>query len=54
MRDAKKVDPTEAMLQRFIDNGLEFDSWHFGHFHEEMQLGKFTCHFDKVQQLLFP
>jgi hypothetical protein len=53
-REAWKIDPTEVILQRLIDKGLEFDSWHFGHFHEEKQLGKFTCHFDKVQQLSFP
>ncbi len=45
------ADPTETMLQRFLDNGLEFSSWHFGHFHFEMQSGKFYCHFDKVHQI---
>lgn len=47
----KKPDPTEAMLQRLLDNGLVFDSWHFGHFHEEKDLGKFKCHFNKVHAL---
>jgi hypothetical protein len=47
----RKSDPTEAMLQRFLDNGLEFNNWHFGHFHLNEQLNKFYCHFDKIQQL---
>ena len=30
----RSADPTETMLQELWDRGLEFGSWHFGHFHE--------------------
>lgn len=45
-------DPTEYMLQRFVDNGLKFDSWHFGHFHQEKKIDKYECHFNRVRQLV--
>lgn len=47
----RPADPTELMLQEFLDRGLEFTSWHFGHFHNEHRVGQFVCHFNKVQSL---
>jgi hypothetical protein len=47
-------DPTGAMLQRFVDKGLDFTSWHFGHFHWEQQVDRFVCHYNKVKPLLEP
>ena len=44
-------DPTEVMLQKLLDRGLNFDSWHFGHFHLEREEGKFVCHFNAVRSL---
>ena len=44
-------DPTETMLQGLWDKGLEFKTWHFGHFHAEKRIDRFVCHFDKVRPL---
>jgi len=44
-------DPTETMLQELWNRGLEFGTWHFGHFHLEQKMGKFVCHYNKVQML---
>lgn len=48
---SKRPDPAEAMLQRLIDDGLKFGSWHFGHFHENVSIDKFFCHFNVVTLL---
>lgn len=46
-----KNDPTERILQDFIDRGLNFKQWHFGHFHTELAFDKFICHSEKVHRL---
>ncbi len=45
-------DPTETMLQALIDRGLQFEAWHFGHFHINKQVDRFNCHFNRVESLL--
>lgn len=50
LRSHRVADPTEAMLQQLYEK-LTFKTWHFGHFHINEQLGKFYCHYNKVQQL---
>jgi len=47
----RPADPTEAILQDLLDRGLEFKTWHFGHFHVERRVGHFMCHSDKVHPL---
>jgi hypothetical protein len=47
----RSADLTEAMLQELWDRGLEFGTWHFGHFHEEKRVDKFVCHYNKVEPL---
>ena len=44
-------DTTEDMLQEFIDRGIKFREWHFGHFHREKRIDKFICHYEKVSKL---
>lgn len=52
--DKRGDDPVEAMLQNFIDHGLKFGSWHFGHFHREQQHGQYECHYNSVRKLSMP
>lgn len=47
----RPADPTETILQDLWDKGLQFNSWHFGHFHVERQIDKFICHYDRVRPL---
>lgn len=43
----KTTDPTTEILQNLIDNGLKFKEWHFGHWHNDIQLNKqFFCHYN--------
>lgn len=46
-------DPTETMLQDLLDKGLQFESWHFGHFHRERQVNKFIYHYNRVRSLAY-
>jgi hypothetical protein len=39
------------MLQELWDRGLEFGSWHFGHFHEEKKVDRFECHYNRVEPM---
>jgi hypothetical protein len=48
---SRLLDPTETMLQDLLDRGLEFNTWHFGHFHLEKQVDRFICHYKKVRPL---
>lgn len=48
--DSNNIDPTEAMLQKIAEK-LDFDVWHFGHYHKELRVDKFVCHYDKVRAL---
>ena len=43
-------DPTENMLQHLYDK-LTFNTWHFGHFHINKQVGQFNCHYNEVRRL---
>lgn len=46
------MDPTETMLQDLWDRGLEFGMWHFGHLHVDRRIGRFACHYKRIQQML--
>lgn len=48
----RPTDPTETMLQELWDRGLQFESWHFGHYHLERQVDRFVCHYDRVRPLV--
>ena len=45
----KQNDPVSKFLT-YVENIIEFDSWHFGHFHEDRELNirgdKFLCHYN--------
>ena len=43
-------DPTENMLQQLYER-LIFREWHFGHFHIDKQVDKFTCHYRTVKPI---
>lgn len=47
----KLIDPVEVMLQNFLDCGLKFKHWHFGHFHFEQTFKNFKCYYDTVRPL---
>lgn len=47
-------DPTGIMLQRLVNNGLDFKSWHFGHFHCEHMVDRFAWHYTTVKPLTEP
>lgn len=47
----RPIDPTETMLQELLDRGLQFEAWHFGHYHLERQVDRFICHYDRVRPL---
>lgn len=47
----QKEDKVEDILDSFIEKGLKFDFWHFGHFHIEKTIENYICHYEKIKQL---
>jgi hypothetical protein len=50
MQTTRIPDPTEDMLQLFFER-LTFKEWHFGHFHIDKRVDKFTCHYRTVEPI---
>ena len=44
-------DPTTDYLDRIVDL-VEFESFHFGHFHTNKKMGKYNCYYDLVERLI--
>lgn len=47
----EKKDPLEDYLQ-LLANFVDFDHWYFGHWHDDFDIGKFTCLYDRVIQIV--
>ncbi|HBA73604.1 MAG: hypothetical protein A2X82_18910 [Geobacteraceae bacterium GWC2_55_20] len=49
--EGRPADPTESMLQELLTRGLIYSDWHFGHYHLDMRVERFVCHYKRVRSL---
>lgn len=45
-------DPTSKMLQELLNNIDSFDGWYFGHWHKDIDYGRFHCLYQKILRIL--
>lgn len=53
IREKPLDDPNSLFFDTLIDQGLKFEQWHFGHFHENKAIDtQFRCHFNQKPHLI--